>query len=134
MTDYSAYRNAAGITTKQMVKAVAEEFPRFSKIQCSMVNNTEYGVCLLPEAERLLIDRFGYAPGLSIGEEEGKKEKAVVRRADNRKKRNRFIVRLDDSTAYRVREMMTEMGYTRTQDFLEDALDSMLQNWEASHG
>lgn len=134
MTDYSAYRNTAGITTKQMVKTVAEEFPRFSKIQCSMVSNTDYGVCLLPEAERLLIEKYGYAPGLSIEEGKTEKEKTVVRRADNRKKRNRFIVRLDDSTAYRVREMMTEMGYTRTQDFLEDALGSMLQNWEASHG
>ena len=131
MTNYNEYRSVAGITTKQMVKTVSEEFPRFSKIQCSMISNPEYGVCLLPEAEELLISEYGYAPGLN--KENTQEKKVVVRKPEKRKKRNRFVVRLDDSTAGRVWKMMRGLGYVKTQDFLEDAIEAMLTNWEGNN-
>ena len=130
MTNYNEYRSATGITTKQMIKAVAEEYPRFSKIQSSMCSNIEYGICLLPEAEQILVEKFGSAPGLNITEGEEKRTSPAAPRPDRRKKRNRLVVRLDDDTARRVRIMMAQMNFTHAQDFLEQALLSMLENWE----
>lgn len=130
MTNYNEYKSVTGITTRQMINAVAEEFPRFSKIQSSMCSNTEYGICLLPEAEKILVEKFGSAPGLNITEGVEERKSPAAPKPDKRKKRNRLVVRLDDDTARRVRTMMTQMHFTHTQDFLEQALLSMLENWE----
>lgn len=127
MTNYNQYRAAVGITRRQMIEAVAEEFPRYSKIQDSMCSNINYGICLLPEAEAILAEKFGEAPGLNIS---GLPKKTRERKPDNRKKKNRLIVRLDDETARRVRALMADMHFTHAQDFLEQALLSMLENWE----
>jgi hypothetical protein len=132
MTNYKAYRSAVGISSGQMIETIRAEYPKFSKIQNSMVSNPAYGICLLPEAESLLVEKYGTAPGLTVSDGHTV-SKATPRKADKRRKKNRMTVRLDDETALRVRELMTAMHYIRAQDFLEQALLSMLENWEASH-
>lgn len=126
MTDYNAYCASVGAKPRQIVSAVSAEFPKFSKIQFSMCANPAYGVCLLPEAEGLLVSTFGNGPGLN------KPVKPHPKNTDNRKKANSFRVRLDDDTAKRVRQLMATLGYTSVQRFLEQLLLDTLARKETA--
>ena len=109
MSDYVRYRDSKGLTNSQMVKAVSTSYPGYTKIQHTMVNNPDkYGVCLLPEAERLIV------PGAKS-------------RDCKRKKRNRLVVRLNDEMYNRVRDLMLRLHYDTVQSFLEAALSSMVE-------
>ena len=55
MSDYVRYREEKGLSNNQIIRTVAEGYPGYTKIQNTMVNNPQkYGICLLPEAEKLL--------------------------------------------------------------------------------
>lgn len=119
MTNYGAYKEQVGITNADLINAVAEQFPSYSKATNSMVcNPAKYGVCLLPEAEAHLVEKFGGGFGLNI---------APKKKRDIRKKGNRLTVRIDDDLSCKVHALMAELHYSTVQDFLEDALKSMVK-------
>lgn len=114
--DYVEFRRAKGISNTDMVNAIRELYPAYSKIQQTMVcNPARYGVCLLPAAEKILTDIWG-----DISDTETKK------RPDRRSKKNRMMVRLNDVLYSEVLDVMERMGYETTQDFLEAALTSIV--------
>lgn len=120
MSDYVRYRDSKGLTNSQMVKAVSTSYPGYTKIQHTMVNNPDkYGVCLLPEAERLIVEAYGEGEGIKLP--------GAKSRDCKRKKRNRLVVRLNDEMYNRVRDLMLRLHYDTVQSFLEAALSSMVE-------
>lgn len=120
MSDYVRYRDSKGLTNSQMVKAVSTSYPGYTKIQHTMVNNPDkYGVCLLPEAERLIVEAYGEGEGIKLP--------STKSRDCKRKKRNRLVVRLNDEMYNRVRDLMLRLHYDTVQSFLEAALSSMVE-------
>lgn len=120
MSDYIRYRNEKGLSNNQIIRTVAEGYPSYTKIQNTMVNNPQkYGICLLPEAEKLLVDKFGEGEGIKLH--------GAKRSESRRKKSNRLVVRLNDEMYNRVRDLMFRLGYTSVQAFLEDALTAMVK-------
>lgn len=58
--DVRKYRLTHGLTVKDVVKTLKPAFPQYSKmVQCMVENPNNYGVRLVPEAERLLDKRRG---------------------------------------------------------------------------
>ena len=120
MSDYIRYREEKGLSNNQIIRTIAEGYPGYTKIQNTMVNNPQkYGICLLPEAEKLLVDKFGEGEGIKL--------RGVKRRESRRKKSNRLVVRLNDEMYNRVRDLMFRVRYTSVQAFLEDALTAMVE-------
>ena len=120
MSDYVRYREEKGLSNNQIIRTVAEGYPGYTKIQNTMVNNPQkYGICLLPEAEKLLVDKFGEGEGIKLH--------GAKRSESRRKKSNRLVVRLNDEMYNRVRDLMFRLRYTSVQAFLEDALTAMVE-------
>ena len=120
MSDYIRYREGKGLSNNQIIRTIAEGYPGYTKIQNTMVNNPQkYGICLLPEAEKLLVDKFGEGEGIKL--------RGVKRSESRRKKSNRLVVRLNDEMYNRVRDLMFRLKYTSVQAFLEDALTAMVE-------
>ena len=120
MSDYIRYREEKGLSNNQIIRTIAEGYPGYTKIQNTMVNNPQkYGICLLPEAEKLLVDKFGEGEGIKLH--------GVKRSEIRRKKSNRLVVRLNDEMYNRVRDLMLKLRYTSVQAFLEDALTAMVE-------
>ena len=120
MSDYIRYREEKGLSNNQIIRTIAEGYPGYTKIQNTMVNNPQkYGICLLPEAEKLLVDKFGEGEGIKL--------RGVKRSESRRKKSNRLVVRLNDEMYNRVRDLMCRLRYTSVQAFLEDALTAMVE-------
>ena len=120
MSDYVRYREEKGLSNNQIIRTIAERYPGYTKIQNTMVNNPQkYGICLLPEAEKLLVDKFGEGKGIQLN--------GVKRSESQRKKSNRLVVRLNDEMYNRVRDLMLRLRYTSVQAFLEDALTAMVE-------
>ena len=120
MSDYVRYREEKGLSNNQIIRTVAEGYPGYTKIQNTMVNNPQkYGICLLPEAEKLLVDKFGEGEGIKLH--------GAKRSESRRKKSNRLVVRLNDEMYNRVRDLMLRLRYTSVQAFLEDALTAMVE-------
>ena len=120
MSDYIRYREEKGLSNNQIIRTIAEGYPGYTKIQNTMVNNPQkYGICLLPEAEKLLVDKFGEGEGIKL--------RGVKRSESRRKKSNRLVVRLNDEMYNRVRDLMFRLRYTSVQAFLEDALTAMVE-------
>lgn len=126
MTDYTSYRDSKGLSNNDIIRAIRDVFPRYSKAQHSMVSNPgKNGVCLLPEAESLLVKTWGYGPGLSISEKLRKKRKSH----DNKDKPRRLYVRISDAMFERVDAAMKRMSFATTQDFIEAAIQQMLDKY-----
>ena len=120
MSEYIRYRKEKGLSNNQIIRTVAEGYPGYTKIQNTMVNNPQkYGICLLPEAEKLLVDKFGEGEGIKLH--------GAKRSESRRKKSNRLVVRLNDEMYNRVRDLMLRLRYTSVQAFLEDALTAMVE-------
>ena len=119
MADYAKYRESVGIENTAMTDALHEHFEKYSKIQSSMVNAPEkYGMCLTPEAEAILIAKFGYGAGLNTKVKKNSKVK--------RNKSNRMACRLDDQTYDAVKSKMAEMGLKSAQEFIEYSVKEIL--------
>lgn len=120
MSDYVRYREEKGLSNNQIIRTIAKGYPGYTKIQNTMVNNPQkYGICLLPEAEKLLVDKFGEGEGIKLN--------GAKRSESRRKKANRLVVRLNDEMYNRVRDLMLRLRYTSVQAFLEDALTAMVE-------
>lgn len=127
MTNYNAYIDAAGITASQFTRTIREQFPKFSKIQKSMVCSPErYGVQLLPEAEAALIAAHGKAPGLACDPVKAEPE-APPKPKPARTKPNRLVVYLPDETNDKLRGLMKRRGYATVQEFLCTILTNLVR-------
>lgn len=130
MTDYKLYRNEKHISNTEMVDAIKPEFPGFSKIQASMVQQPlKYGLCLLPEAEAILIEKYGQGLGLETGRIDSvySEPEEPVKKVVHRRKRNRLAVRLTDEMYRKVMIMMYKLNFNTVQDFLEATLQVMVE-------
>jgi len=88
MADYPAYRNFKNISSMDMVIALRPRFPSVTKQIIAIVNNpARYGCCLTPEAEELIVDKFGEGPGLEHPLR--KKLRNMFRKEEHRKKGKR---------------------------------------------
>ena len=127
MIDYLRYADITGVQQKDMVEVVSTEYPGFTKAQMSFAcNPAQYALCLIPEAEKLLEDRFGKAPGLSISVPVGR------RKHENKAKPNRLYVRIDDSLRSRVQTVYEQMCFASMQDLLESAISQFVEKYERS--
>lgn len=103
--------------TKEVVSILRERFPKFSKVQVSMVKNPEYGIRLVPEAESLL-------------REKGKNITTARRRTPQKKKapevppRKRVSFRLADAEYDKLKEAVKSSGYKTTQEYLEHIIQT----------
>ena len=135
MTDYSSYRDHVGITNPEMTKALHAVYRGFGRPAASFVNNPERsGVCLLPEAEALLVNTFGPGPGLAsleftpevLGAEPPKK-----RRPDRRRKACRITFRMDEDTYKQAMQLKESAGALSMQELFEILLRDAIKRWEA---
>lgn len=125
--DYSLYREDVKITNPDMTHAIAEEFPKFSKIQSVFINAPEkFGVCLVPEAEKLCVDRFGPGRGLAFfpapGDAPEKRKKT-----ENRTKGNPVTVRMDDELYLAAVSLKTDKSYPSMQALIEQAVREFIE-------
>lgn len=124
--DYELYRATVGITNSQMTKTLNKEFPHYTRITASMVNQPEkYGVCLTPRAEDILARRYGLGKGLAwvtyvIDNIRSKRD-------DHRKKGNRITVWLPDDTYFRILSLKTANVYPTLQAFAEAAIVDLIE-------
>lgn len=114
MSDYALYLDSACITRKAAIESLSSKYPKFGKATMTMVCNPEdYGVALVPEAEKKLIDDFGVHAGIKL-----KRQRAEA----SRKKKNRLQVRLDDSLFAQLNEIYQRSAFVSMQDMLEAAI------------
>ena len=124
--DYELYRATVGITNSQMTKTLNKEFPHYTRITASMVNQPEkYGVCLTPKAEDILARRYGLGKGLAwvtyvIDNIRSKRD-------DHRKKGNRITVWLPDDTYFRILSLKTANIYPTLQALAEAAIVDLIE-------
>ena len=124
--DYELYRSTVGITNSQMTKTLNKEFPHYTRITASMVNQPEkYGVCLTPKAEDILARRYGLGKGLAwvtyvIDNIRSKRD-------DHRKKANRITIWLNDDTYFRILSLKTANVYPTFQAFAEAAIVDLIE-------
>ena len=124
--DYELYRATVGITNSQMTKTLNKEFPHYTRITASMVNQPEkYGVCLTPKAEDILARHYGLGKGLAwvtyvI-------DNIRQKRDDHRKKGNRITVWLPEDTYFRILSLKTANVYPTLQAFAEAAIVDLIE-------
>ena len=127
MIDYNRYMDVAGILQKDMVSAIRAEFPDFDKVRMSLAcNPAKNALCLIPEAEKLVENKFGRGPGLSITPRLGNKSH------ENKNKPNRLYVRLDNTLRSRVQSVYEKMCFASMQDLLEAAISDFVSKYERS--
>ena len=86
------------------VEALSERFPKFTKIQYTMVNNPSYGVWYSKEAEKVL------------------KEKNLLpkkKRAEPKKKQKRISLRFSEEAYKSIQETVAASGCKSIQSFFE---------------
>lgn len=141
MQDYNLYRDEKGLTNNDLIRAVKAGFPSFTKAQMSFASNPQkHALCLIPEAEALIVAAFGDGVGLSSTS----KKAAPPKAKPNRKKPHRLVVYLDDELFTAVQALATKRGFSTMQAFLESVLhhevaaepncvrcdDCLLEAWE----
>lgn len=111
--DYKKFRADTGTASRDMIKAIKEIAPGYSKVHQSFIENPDKsGLCLLPSLDKMLVERFG--GGVP-------KEK---KRADNRTLKNKLTVRLPDDVYEKFAQIRSREGCT-TQELLRD----LIENW-----
>ena len=135
MTDYSSYREHVGITNPEMTKALHSVYRGFGRPAASFVNNPERsGVCLLPEAEVLLVNKFGPGPGLASLEftpEVLEANPPKKHRPDCRRKSCRITFRMDEDTYKQAIQLKESAGALSMQELFEILLKDAIKRWEA---
>ena len=79
--------------TYQIIEALHEKFPKFTRSQMSQIRNPAYGLQMAQEAVSVL-EANGILPP-------NKNKKQSVKKIPQRKKQNRFTVRLNDTQKVR---------------------------------
>ena len=125
MTDYIGYAAVKGITRQDMANVVSKHFTNFTKVQMAFASHPEvYALQLIPEAEKLIEDRYGKGPGLSISKK--------GRNHGNKNKQHRLYLRLDDATRSRLQSLYERMAFATMQDLLEAAVSEFITNHEVA--
>ena len=126
MPDYRKYCSVAGITNGEMVEKLKSKYPKYTKATQTMVcHPDEYAVQLLPEAEALLMEAFGYAPGLAAPDPDARR-----RIAHGSKTRPcRLYVRVDQALLDRVKSTAERMSFATMQDLIEAALYQFVEKY-----
>ena len=134
MTNYTAYREHVGISNPEMTKALHSLYRGFGRPASSFINNPEKsGVCLLPEAEVFLVNRFGIGPGLAhmvFTDETIAANPPKKRRTENRRKKNRISFRLDDAELEKAEDLRESYGAMTWQELFEKLLRDAHKRWE----
>lgn len=126
MPDYRLYASTAGITNGQMVDKLREKYPKYTKATQTMVcHPDDYAVQLIPAAEDILMEAFGYAPGLAAPDPDVKRRKAH----GNKAKPNRLYVRLDNELMERVKNTAARLHFAFMQDMIEAALLQFVEKY-----
>ena len=121
MQDYEQYRSATGISSLMMVSALKPRFRSITKQILAIVNHPEtYGVCLVPEAERLLEKTFGPGPGLAY-------QSAKRRGTRARRKGHALTVRMGEDLYLRLMSMKTAGEFPTTQALAEALLRESIE-------
>ena len=125
MTDYPAYRTHVGIGNLDMTAALSNVFPKYNKVVAVSVNHPDtHGVCLLPEAEQILVTTFGEGPGLAHYKYLKK------RKADKRRKTHRITFRMDDEMQAKADILKEAAGAFSWQELFEIMLKEAYRRWE----
>ena len=100
--DVKRFRKKYGMDSAAVIDVVKNAYPKFCKATLSMVSNDDYGVKLVPGAEKLL-------------------KSAVPYKKPNRKKGHQLTVRVG---AFLYADIMEECAFRKmtVQDFLEKLL------------
>ena len=123
MSDYSAWRISTQTTNAQMIDTLKTRFKRYSKSTQSMINNPErYGVCLIPEAETMLVANYGIGRGLDVVP----KEIQAFAKPKQRTKPRQMSVYVTNEMYEDIRELMEAQGFATMQDFLMNLINSVL--------
>lgn len=121
MQDYEQYREHADVTSTDMVKALQPHFRGFTKNIMAYLNRPgKYGICLVPEAERIIVETFGSGPGLAS-------RKYKKHRPAKRSKGHAVTVRMDDDLYLRLMSLKTDGEYPTTQALAEALLRDSLE-------
>ena len=91
---------------KETVELLQQHFPKFTKIDLSMVRNPTQGVPFSPQAKRILNKADGEQP-------------------KKRSTPNRLTIRLNDSELAAVKEAMEQNGCKSYRELLEMVLEKM---------
>lgn len=127
MPDYRKYCSVAGITNGEMVEKLKSRYPKYTKATQTMVcHPDEYAVQLLPEAEALLMEAFGYAPGLAAPDPEARRKTTHGCKA----RPCRLYVRVDQALLDRVKSTAERMSFATMQDLIEAALYQFVDKYD----
>ena len=106
--------------TYQIIEALHEKFPKFTRSQMSQIRNPAYGLQMAQEAVSVL-EANGILPP-------NKNKKQSVKKIPQRKKQNRFTVRLNDTQKVRFIQKMKESGCKTVQEYLEQLIEKENEN------
>lgn len=127
MQDYNRYREEKNLSNNDLIRVIKGGFPSFSKVQMSFASNPQKSaLCLVPEAEALLVEAYGDGEGLSV-----KSRKPSPAKKPNRKKPHRLVVYIDDALFAKVQRTATQSGYATMQAFLEGLIADRVETYEA---
>jgi hypothetical protein len=122
MIDYVAYRRHVGIENADMTRTIHGMFPKYDKVVASYLNHPEKrGVCLLPEAEELLVRIYGPGPGLQsipFGDPD-QQEEQKPKKSTKRRKSNAITFRMDDETYRKALDVKEAAGCMSMQELFE---------------
>ena len=126
MPDYRLYCSTAGITNGDMVEKLKEHYPKYAKSTQSMIcNPADYAVQLIPAAEDLLMDAFGYAPGLAAPDPDIRRRRSH----GNRARPCRLYVRVDEALMDRVKSTAARLHFATMQDMIEAAILQFVEKY-----
>lgn len=112
--DYRLFRAEHGLTARDMIAAVSEQCPRYTKIQQSMVDQPEkYGVRLLQSLDEKLVELCS-----------AQTPREIKKASPQRTKPHRLVVYLPDDLNRKFAEIRAREGCT-TQELLKD----LIENW-----
>ena len=134
MQNYVEWLEATGITQKIMVQILRPYFPSFTKSICSVaMKPKKYGLSLCPEAETVLTETFGPAPGLAYPPDSG--DMPVPKKSrENRTRGNRITVWMRDDLYMRLISLKTEKDFPTMQALAEAALMEFIENHPVQKG
>lgn len=106
---------------KEIVAAMRNEFPLFSRTVLCMVKNPAYGCVLSEDAARTLHEIY---PDFKVAQNRSSSVKHSTRKSvSNRKKAHRLTVRLDDAAYAKFEAALKNASAASTQAFLEKVLE-----------
>ena len=120
MLDVKNFREERGVTAKQMVDVIREQYPKYDiRLHIKVERPEEYGVRLVNDAERLLEEAFAHtAPR--------------PRRPDRRRLPKRIQCRLSTTHYERLQKAFREEGFETIQQGLQHLILRYLKE-EAKH-